>query len=89
MREIEQWLIRIGLDQYGPLFVEQAIDLSVLPALRNDDLKELGIPLGHRKRFLRAISELWWPPRHCSTSFDLPSDAGAGGARRPTRTRAG
>ena len=58
MREIEQWLIRIGLDQYGPLFVEQAIDLSALPDLRNDDLKELGIPLGHRKRLLRAISEL-------------------------------
>jgi class 3 adenylate cyclase len=58
MREIERWLIRIGLDQYGPLFVEQAIDLSVLPDLRNDDLKELGIPLGHRRRLLRAISEL-------------------------------
>jgi class 3 adenylate cyclase/predicted ATPase len=58
MNEIEQWLSDIGLDQYGPLFRAQEIDLNVLPDLRDGDLKELGIPLGHRKRLLRAIDEI-------------------------------
>jgi class 3 adenylate cyclase/predicted ATPase len=58
MNDIEQWLADIGLDQYGPLFRAQEIDLIVLPDLRDGDLKELGIPLGHRKRLLRAISEI-------------------------------
>lgn len=58
MNEIEQWLADNGLDQYGPLFRAQEIDLIVLPELRDADLKELGIPLGHRKRLLRAIGDI-------------------------------
>jgi len=55
MHAIEEWLAGIGLDQYGPLFRTQEIDFAVLPDLRDGDLKELGIPLGHRKRLLHAI----------------------------------
>ena len=58
MNEIEQWLSDIGLDQYGPLFRAQEIDLIVLPELGDSDLRELGVPLGHRKRLLRAIGEI-------------------------------
>jgi class 3 adenylate cyclase len=58
MREIERWLAGIGLEQYGPLFVDEAIELAVLPDLHDGDLKNLDIPLGHRKRILRAIGEL-------------------------------
>ena len=35
MSEIEQWLADIGMDQYGPLFCAQEIDLAVLPELRD------------------------------------------------------
>ena len=58
MNSIEQWLASIGLDQYARLLEQQAIDLDVLPDLAEGDLEALGIPLGDRKRFLRAIAEL-------------------------------
>jgi predicted ATPase/class 3 adenylate cyclase len=58
MNSIESWLKSIGLEDYSDLFAENAIDLSVVGDLTDQDLRELGIPLGHRLKMLRAIAEL-------------------------------
>src|SRR5215471_16470441 len=55
MKGIAQWLASIGLERYTQRFVENAIDSDVLPELTEGDLKKLGIPLGDRKRLIRAI----------------------------------
>src|ERR1700723_2115796 len=47
-----------GLSDYADRFAENRIDLSVLPDLTDDDLKELGVFLGDRRRILRLIAEL-------------------------------
>src|SRR5262249_54617324 len=52
------WLDGIGLGQYATVFAENAIDLEVLPDVTETDLEKLGVPLGHRKRILRAIAAL-------------------------------
>jgi class 3 adenylate cyclase/predicted ATPase len=52
------WLESIGLPQYTPLFEQQRIELDVVPQLSDEDLRELGVPLGDRKRLLAAISAL-------------------------------
>ena len=52
------WLARAGLHQYAALFSDNEIDLEVLPDLTEEDLEKLGIPLGHRKKLLRAIRTL-------------------------------
>ena len=39
-------------------FAENKIDLSVLPHLTDQDLKDIGVPLGHRRKMLAAISEV-------------------------------
>jgi class 3 adenylate cyclase/tetratricopeptide (TPR) repeat protein len=57
-RDIAQWLDQLGLAQYAALFGENAVDLDVLPDLTEQDLKDLGIPLGHRKKLLKAIAAL-------------------------------
>ena len=57
--EIAEWLGRQGLGQYAQTFAENHIDYSVLPDLTEDDLEKLGISLGHRKKLLRAIDEVW------------------------------
>jgi class 3 adenylate cyclase len=44
--------------EYTQRFAENRIDLSVLPDLTDQDLKELGIVLGDRRKILRAIGEL-------------------------------
>jgi hypothetical protein len=56
--EIAAWLQGLGMSEYAGRFVEHRIDLSVLPDLTDEDLKELGVLLGDRRKLLRAIGEL-------------------------------
>src|SRR4051812_35736040 len=58
MEPIRQWLDRIGLAQYGTVFVENDIDLEALRLLGENDLEKLAVSLGHRKKILKAISEI-------------------------------
>ena len=53
-----EWLRGRGLDQYEGTFLDNKIDLDVLADLSDGDLEKLGIPLGDRKRLLKAIAEL-------------------------------
>src|SRR5690348_16448965 len=53
--DIGGWLRTLGLGQYESTFVQNAIDTDVLPELTEGDLEKLGIPLGDRKRLIRAI----------------------------------
>src|SRR5215471_13812790 len=53
--DVGGWLRELGLGRYEPAFIENAIDSDVLPELTEDDLKKLGIPLGDRKRLIKAI----------------------------------
>ncbi|MCA1452699.1 AAA family ATPase [Bradyrhizobium sp. BRP22] len=56
--DIGEWLEELGLGQYRALFSDQAIDSDVVPDLTDDDLARLGLPLGHRKKLLKAIDLL-------------------------------
>ena len=55
---VTQWLEQLGLGQYAEAFAENAIDHRALPALTEDDLKELGLKLGHRRVLQLAIANL-------------------------------
>jgi class 3 adenylate cyclase len=56
--DVASWLRSLGLEQYEATFRENAIDVSVLPDLTDQDLEKLGILLGHRRKLLRAIANL-------------------------------
>jgi hypothetical protein len=43
MQEITDWLRRLGLPEYAGAFAENGIDVSVLPHLTDQDLKDIGI----------------------------------------------
>jgi class 3 adenylate cyclase/tetratricopeptide (TPR) repeat protein len=58
MKGIAEWLASLGLGEYSQRFAENAIDLSVLRHLTEQDLKDLGVLLGHRRKMLHAIAEL-------------------------------
>ena len=58
MKGITEWLASIGLSEYAQRFADNAIDLSVIRDLTEQDLKDLGVLLGHRRKILRAITEL-------------------------------
>jgi class 3 adenylate cyclase len=58
MQQIADWLEKLGLEQYAQRFAENAIDVSVLPELTDEDFDRLGVLLGHRRKMLRMIAEL-------------------------------
>jgi class 3 adenylate cyclase/predicted ATPase len=58
MQQIAEWLQKLGLGQYAQPFAENDISFSVLPDLTDQDLKEIGVSLGHRRQLLRAIAEM-------------------------------
>jgi hypothetical protein len=56
--DVASWLRSLNLGQYEAVFRESEIDAEILPELTDQDLEKLGIPLGHRKRLLKAIANL-------------------------------
>jgi class 3 adenylate cyclase len=56
--DVGGWLRGLGLGQLEATFRESEIDFDVLPDLTERDLEKLGVPLGHRKRLLKAIASL-------------------------------
>jgi class 3 adenylate cyclase/tetratricopeptide (TPR) repeat protein len=58
MQQIAEWLEKLGMPQYARCFAENDVDCSVLPYLTDQDLKELGVSLGHRRKMLAAIAQL-------------------------------
>ena len=53
--DIRQWLEGLGLGKYSDVFVENEVQVSDLAGITLDDLKELGLPLGPRRRILIAV----------------------------------
>jgi len=77
MKGVAEWLKSIGLSEYAQRFNENGVDLSVLHDLTEQDLRELGVLLGHRRKLLRAIADLEDAPG------PKPSET-ATGLRRPS-----
>jgi hypothetical protein len=56
--DVGGWLRNLGLGRYESAFIENAIDTDVLPELTEGDLEKLGMPLGDRKRLIKAIKAM-------------------------------
>jgi class 3 adenylate cyclase/predicted ATPase/ABC-type transport system involved in cytochrome c biogenesis ATPase subunit len=71
MPSVSEWLASLGLAEYADRFAEHRIDFLMLRDLTDRDLKEeLGImPLGDRRKLLRAIASLDAPSS--ATQSDL------------------
>jgi len=74
MIDLTSWLQSLGLGEHAQAFVDQGVDLDLLPELTDADLKELGVSLlGQRKRILMGIAAL------------VPSVAAGGAAAAASR----
>lgn len=62
MTDLANWLAGIGLGKYARAFAEQEIDLDLLPLLTEADVRELGLPIGPRRRLLSALASLRGQP---------------------------
>ncbi len=61
MIDTAQWLSDIGLGQYITAFTKNGVDGRALPYLTEQDLREMGVLLGHRRVLLAAIAALSAP----------------------------
>src|ERR1700737_4060734 len=82
--DVGGWLRNLGLGRYEPAFIENAIDNDVLPELTEGDLEKLGIPLGDRKRLIKAIGAM--PAR--SDNASTTTQAGGHAQSWPPRVAA-
>jgi class 3 adenylate cyclase len=58
MQQIADWLEKLGMSEYAKAFADNGIDVSVLPHLTDQDLMDIGVLLGHRRKMLAAIAKL-------------------------------
>ena len=57
MQQIADWLEKLGMSEYAERFAENRINLSVLPDLTDQDLKDIGVAARHRRKcFARSGS---------------------------------
>ena len=58
MQQIANWLNKLGMSEYAERFAENGISFAALRHLTDQDLKDIGVLLGHRRIMLAAIQEL-------------------------------
>src|SRR5919112_2083490 len=75
--DVSAWLRNLGLERYEPVFRDNAIDADVLPELTDEHLKELGLPLGHRLKLLKAAAVLRQEPAQPAAAAPSAEPPGA------------
>ncbi|KQS89023.1 adenylate cyclase [Rhizobium sp. Leaf391] len=58
MSDVDKWLMEIGLAHLAQTFARAQIDFDSLPLLTDEDLREMQIPLGPRRKLLAAAAAM-------------------------------
>jgi class 3 adenylate cyclase len=62
MQQIADWLEKLGMTEYTQRFDDNGINVAALRHLTDQDLKDIGVLLGHRRIMLAAIGDLAGAP---------------------------
>jgi class 3 adenylate cyclase len=84
--DIVRWLEGLGLGKYANSFAENEITFDSLPHLTQDDLKEIGLPIGPRRTISAAIAKLANPaaPRETARANEASGARGDAARRQLT-----
>lgn len=58
LQDIQSWLSDLGLGKFASAFADAEVEFSDLVKLTDDDLKEIGLPVGPRRRVSSAIAAM-------------------------------
>ena len=75
VQEIAEWLDKLGMSEYAQRFAENGIGVAALRHLTDQDLKDVGVLLGHRRVMLALPCPL-----------ELPRQEGQGMCTKPRRS---
>ena len=78
--DVTRWLEQNGLGKYADAFDENDVDVTDLPLLSEDDLREIGLPVGPRRRFLAAVTEAPSADRDMPTPSPMAESISTSGA---------
>ena len=73
MQQIADWLEKLGMSEYAQRFAENGISIAALPHLTDQDLKDIGVLLGHRRILLPPSASLRVLPRRHPNPPSKPS----------------
>jgi class 3 adenylate cyclase len=62
VQDLAQWLEKLGMSEYAQRFAENGISVAAPRHLSDQDLKDIGVLLGHRRIMLAAIADLAGAP---------------------------
>ncbi|MDP6953763.1 MAG: hypothetical protein QGF53_13495, partial [Alphaproteobacteria bacterium] len=57
MQSIRAWLEELGLGEFAEAFEAEEIDLATLRHVTDADLKDMGLPIGPRRKLLAAMAD--------------------------------
>jgi class 3 adenylate cyclase len=70
--DVSTWLQGLGFERHGAAFRDNSIDMDVVRELNENDLEKLGLPLGDRRRILKAIANLPAPSAAAASPIAAP-----------------
>lgn len=86
MDNIRAWLVQLNLERYVQDFIDNEIDLDALPYITDEDLKDIGVALGARRKILAAaglgLTDNSSPASTASPPPDVDTNPDAGAERR-------
>ena len=80
MDALRTWLRALGLERYAKVFAENEVDLDALRLFDERDFETLGVPLGPRRKLLKAIAELNGAHASARPSQGVPDQPATAGA---------
>lgn len=78
MSSLEEWLKSAGLESHIESFARQDIEMADVFDLSESDLREIGLTVGERKRFVRAVAALRLGRREAAPPLRLEEAPAAG-----------
>jgi SAM domain (Sterile alpha motif) len=72
MDQTADWLEKLGMSEYAQRFAENGIGVAALRHLTDQDLKDIGVLLGHRRIMLAAIAALSKAAKETAQPFVAP-----------------
>jgi hypothetical protein len=76
MRDLAYWLEELGMSENAQHFAENRIRTSVLNFITDQDLEEIAVLLGHRRKMLAAIATLEGGSAPSAQASESPSPIG-------------
>lgn len=73
MNKVGEWLDSLGLGKYAGVFADNSVEWDLVTKLSPDDLKELGLNIGERRRFIDAAATLVNQRADSTTSKSPPT----------------